>query len=212
MKKRNIRILVVLALVLLTCGYLVYSLYPLVYDFYHPEIGPRNGRVVDAVTGEPIEGAVVSYYWQFSGVFFGEFGARRYETTTDWDGRYSIPACRVTKKHGIGDGSLEPEFVLIYKDGYAAYEVLRPYKKPPVGRSFGYLGEKDQPYREHDNLVRLYPWKEGESHDDHYDFVWLSHKHRGELLDRELEKEEERAREEALARRKLRNISGRSQR
>jgi hypothetical protein len=199
MKKKHIKILIILGIVLLGAAY------PL-YDFYYPRIASRSGRVVDAVTGEPIPGAVVNYRWEFSGTCLtlggGAFAAD-YEERTDPQGKYFIPAQR-TKRGSIFNGSLMPESVLVYKDGYAAYNVSSPraYGKPPAGRSFGYLGE-DQLYLEKDNLVKLYPWKEGQSHEDHYQLLrtWLF-THRGKLLRSEMEKEKERAREEALAKHK----------
>ncbi|MHC4647698.1 MAG: carboxypeptidase-like regulatory domain-containing protein [Planctomycetota bacterium] len=159
MKKKNIRILVVLAIVLAVCSYPIYC-------FYNPKITARDGRVVDAITGEPIPGAVVIYDWRFSGFLLPSVAcARLYAGTTDAQGKYFIAAQRI-RRHSIFDGGLKPEKVLIYKDGYAAYTLLRRYGKPPKGRSFGY-DDKDRIYRKKDNLVRLYPWKEGESHVRH---------------------------------------------
>lgn len=205
MKKRNVKILLIVVILALPgCAYLTYG-------FYHPKIDACSGRVINAATGEPIEGAVVSYSWQFSGFVFapGERGARHYETTTDGKGRYFVPTCRVVREHGIGDGYLMRESVLVYKDGYAAYKVSSTYKRPQVGRSFGDVG-KEQPYRQQDNLVKLYPWKEGESHEDHYDHLHiLGFRHGGELLIREMEKEKERAREEALSKYKEKKFNGR---
>jgi hypothetical protein len=203
-EKRNIKILVIVVILVIGgCGYLL-------CDFHCPRIRPRSGRVIDAGTDEPIEGAVVSYAWNFTGVLAqGEMGARRYETTTDRDGKYFVPACRVIRRHSIFDGGLMRESVLVYKDGYAAYKVSSTYKRPQVGRSFGDVG-KEQPYRQQDNLVKLYPWKEGESHEDHYDHLHiLGFRHGGELLIREMEKEKERAREEALSKYKEKKFNGR---
>lgn len=193
MKKKRIKILIILGIVLLGACYLVYG-------FYHPRIGSRSGRVVDAVTGEPIEGAVVVYVWRFSDFMTMPGGrAAYYEGTTDKDGRYFIPAQRA-RKETILEG-VRPESVVIYKDGYAVYKLHRTYGKPPVGRSFGHLGQ-DQKYKKRGNLVRLYPWKEGDSHEDHVSWIdtWLLHDP-GKLVRREMKKEEERAREEVLGKR-----------
>ncbi|MHC4259617.1 MAG: hypothetical protein ACYSTF_04300 [Planctomycetota bacterium] len=94
MKKKHIKI--ILGIVLLGAAY------PL-YDFYHPRIGSRSGRVVDAVTGELIEGTVVNYLWRFGG-FLGvvdEKVAASYETVTDEDGKYFIPSYLLTPTGSI---------------------------------------------------------------------------------------------------------------
>jgi len=111
----------------------------LFYTWYRAtHIGSRSGRVIDAVTGEPLEGAVVNYTWAFSGFMTAPGGrAANYETTTDKDGYYFIPNQRVAKRTLIVD-ILKPESVLIYKNNYAVYELYRSYGEPAVGRSFGY--------------------------------------------------------------------------
>jgi len=179
MKKRNIGILtIVVILVMGGCGYLL-------YEFHCPRTGPHSGRVVHAITGEPVEGAVVSYVWCFAEIVFGsEMLVRRYETTTDPNGTYFVPVQRVIREHSILDGALHPESVLIYKDGYAVYTVQRVYNKPPFGGCYGYFDQ--QPYRKHGNLVKLYPWKEGESHEDHSNYIHWSKHGGGKLLIREM--------------------------
>lgn len=202
MKKRNIKILIIVValmafVVLIGC---------LFYFWYHQtHTGSCSGRVIDAVTGKPIEGAVVTYSWRYSG-FLEEPWATSYETITDKEGKYFIPKQRV-KRDTILLGTLQPESVLIYKDNYAVYTLWREYKKPPVGRSFGYP-RKNQSYRRKNNLVKLYPWKEGESYYRHIDWidgVTISCG-KGELLRKELEEERKRAREERLAKRKRKKI------
>ena len=54
--------------------------------------GSRSGQVVNAVTGKPIEGAIVDFTWNWGG-FFGIGGgtAVSYETITDNKGYYYVP-------------------------------------------------------------------------------------------------------------------------
>lgn len=192
MKKRNIKILVIIAAVTIGCGYIVYRL-------RFPCTGSRSGQVIHAVTGQPIQGAVVNYTWKFMGFlfFYNEPVAGSYETTTDKTGKYFIPSQRF--KREILLGPLLPEAVLIYKNNYAVYRVPGGFCGPRSGRSFGYPG-KDQKYRKKDNVVKLYPWKESQSHDSHIDWIRWSDGYGGSvLLRKELEEERKRAREESLA-------------
>lgn len=193
MKKRNIKILIIVvaltAFVALT-GCLFY------FWYYQTHTGSFSGRVIDAVTGDPIEGAVVTYTWRFEG-FMGivaESSATSHETVTDKEGKYFIPNQRV-KRDTIIDGALQPESVLIYKNNYAVYTLWREYKKPTVCRSFGYPRKK-QPYSKKNNLVKLYPWKEDESHASHVNWIecWCSDNRT--LLWKELEEERKRAEQE----------------
>lgn len=85
--------------------------YPVRYD------GPYKGRVVDAETGQPLEGVVVLGVWHriagvgAGGAFHDFYDAR--ETVTNKNGEFSIP--------GLGLkilSSVEPMDVLIFKAGY----------------------------------------------------------------------------------------------
>jgi hypothetical protein len=195
-KKRNIKICIIVGS-LIVCFPIACLSGSLFYFWYHEtHTGSFSGRVIDGVTGEPIEGAVVSYNWIFGGVL-DESWAASYEILTDKEGKYFIPNQRV-KRDTIFQGSLEPESVLIYKNNYAVYDLWRKYGKPTVGRSFGYRF-KNQPYSRKNNLVKLYPWKKGESHDTHLDYIRYSHYYRSGatlLLEKELQEEEKRAKEE----------------
>jgi hypothetical protein len=200
-KKRNITIIIIVGS-LIVCFPIACFSGSLFYFWYHDtHTGSFSGRVIDAVTGEQIEGAVVSYNWRLGG-FMGisaESWAASYEILTDKDGKYSIPNQRV-RRHTILDGTLEPESVLIYKNNYAVYRLWREYGKPTVGRSWGYR-RKDQLYSRKNNLVKLYSWKEGQSHDDHYYSITRSPGYRSRsnlLLEKELQEEEKRARKESL--------------
>ena len=150
-KVRNRIIISILVIVLTTCssiGYFLYSWY------CQTHTGSRSGRVIDAETEKPIEGAIVNYTWKFSKFMtMGGGIAASYETTTDKDGFYLIPNQRVvshfvTSKHVIKRDLLidilKREEVYIYKDGYAAYQIMP---------------SKTQEYRKKNNLARLYPLK-----------------------------------------------------
>jgi hypothetical protein len=190
-RKRNIKKLVVAAIVVIGCCYLMYRV-------YNPRIGWRSGQVVDAVTGKPIEGAVVSYVWEFGGFMevVGESLAACYETVTDEEGRYLIPSQRAKRKTLVV-GALKPESVIIYKDQYAVYTAFEYWKSDGCS-SFGYP-DKDQEYRNKNNLVKLYPWKNSESHQNHvYCIEWSRNYRRSQLLRKELEEEVKRAKEESM--------------
>ena len=194
MKKKNIILIIIVILTVGIAGYLSYTWY------WATHTGSRSGRIIDAVTGEPIEGVVVNYTWTFSDFMMMSGGsAAVYETTTDKDGYYLIPNQRVKKRVSFF-GGLVPEKVIIYKNNYAVYELLRDYKKPPVGRSFGDQS-KNQPYCKKNNLVKLYPWKRGESRDEHISWINREARYCGEseLLRKELQEERKRATEENLA-------------
>lgn len=201
MKKRNIKICIIVGS-LIVCFPIACFSGSLFYFWYHDtHTGSFSGRVIDGVTSVPIEGAVVSYHWRFGG-FMGisaESWAASYETGTDKDGKYFIPNQR-TRRHTILDGTLEPESVLIYKNNYAVYRLWREYGKPTVGRTWGDR-LKNQLYYRKNNLVKLYPWKKGESHEDHYYSITRSPGYRSStnvLLEKELQEEEKRADKEGL--------------
>ena len=201
MKKKNITIFIIVGS-LIVCFPIACFSGSLLYFWYNDtHTGSFSGRVIDAVTGEPIEGAIVTYNWRFGG-FMGisaESWAASYEILTDKDGKYFIPNQRV-RRHTIIDGTLRPESVLIYKNNYAVYDLWGEYRKPTVGRSFGYP-RKNQPYSRKNNLVKLYPWKIGESHDSHLHYITSSPGYGGGtnlLLKEELQEEEKRAKKERL--------------
>lgn len=196
-KKVNRRIIIsilVIVLVVFGGGFLVHTWY------WQTHTGSRSGQVFDANTGKPIERAVVNYTWHVAGFLENAIGGGgptvSYETLTDKEGKYYIPNLRVKRK-SIAELDLEPEEILVYKDKYAAYKLLRQYKKPPVGWSFGYLDIK-QPYREKNNIIKLYPFKEGDSHDRHISWIGMHSPEINKLLLKELKPEEERAHEENL--------------
>jgi hypothetical protein len=196
-KKRNITIFIIVGAIIVSFPIACLSGSLLYFWYNETHTGSFSGRVIDAATGEPIEGAVVSYVWLFGGTLAKSWAAS-YETLTDKQGKYFITNQRV-KRDTIFRGSLEPESVLIYKNNYAVYTLWREYGKPTVGRSFGYP-RKDQLYSRKNNLVTLYPWEIGESHEGHFDFIIRSPGYGGGkhlLLKKELQEEEKRADKES---------------
>ncbi|MHC4648296.1 MAG: carboxypeptidase-like regulatory domain-containing protein [Planctomycetota bacterium] len=192
MKKRNITIFVIVAVFAAVCSYLVYSL-------YHPETGTRSGRVIDGFSREPIAGAVVVCAWSY-GEFLAAVEPRvvSYETITDEEGFYFIPNRRV-KIDSILPTGLGQESVLIYKDGYAVYTLLAEYDKS--GKSYGYPN-RNQKFRRRNNLVELYPLKNGESYREHItwiiDMACAMGAGTGTLLQEELKPERKRAEAESI--------------
>jgi len=85
--------------------------------------GPYMGKVVDAETGEPIEGAVVFLlFMTWTGTFAGSTStpADTAETLTDKNGEFYIPAQRITLWR-YGHGWAENCLVKIFKPGYGVF-------------------------------------------------------------------------------------------
>ena len=91
--------------------------------------------VVDADTGQPIEGAVVTANWQLVGFGF-DTGGRKLgqlevmETLTDKNGRFYFPG--FTKLNpGLDDLREEDPQILIFKPGYSYMRAANDY---PIGK------------------------------------------------------------------------------
>jgi len=132
--------------------------------------GIRSGRVVDAVTGEPIEGAVVVFKWNIiKGVIERQttiFGPV-YETTTDKKGKYFIPSQSIKTKADWYP-ELDSEDVIVYKFGYVTYKMLNR----EVCRRMEYLPNLRQKYRRNFNKVKLQPWIDELSHWDNVSSIY----------------------------------------
>lgn len=187
MKKRKLKISIIIVTPLVVC------LFWLWYGQTHT--GSRSGQVFDVNTGKPIEGAVVDYFWVFSPVMGSDRHAANFETTTDKDGKYFIPSQRVVCPNPLLYGPLQPEKVIIYKDGFAVYVADLSLIKSPIIKPIGYPND-NQTYHKKNNIVKLYPWKEGESHDRHIHWIDTESHGGGELLNKELELEKKRAYQE----------------
>ena len=96
---------------------------------------PIEAWVVDADTGQPIEGAVVTANWQLVGFGF-DTGGRKLgqlevmEALTDKNGRFYFPG--FTKLNpGLDDLREEDPQILIFKPGYSYMRVANDY---PIGK------------------------------------------------------------------------------
>ncbi|RKY11139.1 MAG: hypothetical protein DRP65_05070 [Planctomycetota bacterium] len=155
--------------------------------------GIRSGRVVDATTGKPIEGAVVFYNWDIS-EFSIESSSRRgalYEAVTDKEGKYFVPDQSIESQTGAL-ANLEPEEVYVYKYGYIRYRVFDNQPLPFLI----YLPDLHQRYRKQDNVVKLQPWIDKMSHAEHMNVFTGSYGFGGTKLEQALEEEKALAKEE----------------
>jgi hypothetical protein len=122
-------------------------------------LGPFDGKVVDAGTGEPVTGALVYATWTFqSGTALqSPSGYREAVTSTDGGGRY-----RLDRLRGLPGGGRVADFnLVIYKRGYVAYR---------SDRRFDDLGPRLD-FAQRQNLVRLDKWRSDYSHVRHLRFV-----------------------------------------
>lgn len=126
-------------------------------------LGPYSGTVLDARTGEPVEGASVFFYWTKS---VPEMPHARTETIgaelvcTDGEGGYQIPG--FSPNLGLM-ARFESTKVIIYQPGYRAYikelDYLNPYSKP------------DPSFKEKGYLVKLDRLPPNFSHEDHTEVI-----------------------------------------
>lgn len=82
-----------------------------------------SGKVVDGVTGNPLEGAVVLAQWTTTGGLPGLIHHKLYkieETETDKEGHFSIS--------GVYDPFVDPPEMVIYKKGYIPWRNDRDFK------------------------------------------------------------------------------------
>jgi hypothetical protein len=200
-KRKISRRIVISALVIFgSVGYLGYNWY------WQTHTGSRSGQVIDAFTGKPIEGAVVKYTWRTFGFLEGAIGGGgapvSYETLTDKEGKYYIPNQRIRRESFL-ETAIKPEEVIIYKDGYAVYLADLNLLESPVRKPLGYPND-NQVYSKKNNVAKLYPWKEGESHERHVQ--WINDisfsSGIGELLKKEMEPERNRVKHELATKRR----------
>jgi hypothetical protein len=126
-------------------------------------LGPYTGTVVDGVTGRPVEGASVLFYWTRE---IPQMIESRTETIavrltyTDHQGRYDIP--RVSANLGLM-GRLDSTNVIIYQPGYKAY-IIRLFHNDPYAR-------EEPRFKETGNRVALERIPPGFSHQKQVDAI-----------------------------------------
>jgi hypothetical protein len=125
-------------------------------------LGPFEGQVVDADTGQPLQDAITTSSWSFArGMGHQQPEASRIqEDITDPDGRYRIRALR-NLPVGLSVRLSRFSFV-VYKKGYVAYR---------HDRVFGADGLAPRSFSQFENTVRLSKWSPELSHARHLLFL-----------------------------------------
>ncbi len=194
MTKNRIKVLIVVVLILFGISWAIGR------AFFFYRTGSCSGKVIDAATGKPIKDAVVYYEWRLRGGLIESSSgyATSYETKTDNDGKYYIPSHWI-RKHFLF-WAVEPERVFVYKEGYIWYRVI-----------FGetqhfmiYTPHLKLKYRKWRNLVKLQPWIDELSHEEHMHIFTWGHDH-GSMLEEALKNEM------AIAKRESRSIEAKKQ-
>jgi hypothetical protein len=127
-------------------------------------LGPFDGKVVDAASGDPIAGALVYATWslQSGSGMQAPSGFRETVTSTDSSGRYRVPAFGDVDGPGVSRRARVADFYLvIYKRGYVAYR---------SDRRFDDLGPR-QDFAQQQNVVRMDKWRTSYSHVRHLRYV-----------------------------------------
>lgn len=122
-------------------------------------VGPFDGKVVDARSGDPVAGALVYATWTFQTGYGlqSPAGFREASTSTDANGRYQIAAVSDMP----GGSHLTDFFLVIYKRGYVAYR---------SDRRFEDLGPRLD-FAQHQNQARMDRWRNDYSHVRHLRYV-----------------------------------------
>ena len=124
-------------------------------------LGPFEGRVLDADSGQPLEGALVWCSWGFSRGMgaVAPYAARSASVRTNADGRYHINKLRELPS-GLSV-RLSRLSLVVYQPGYVAYRQDRVFQ--PRLRRHGFSQRK--------NVVRLARWSPELSHAQHLLFL-----------------------------------------
>lgn len=123
-------------------------------------LGPFDGQVVDAATGEPIADAAVVGTWAYDrgDGFIGPHGSETYSTTTDPAGRYRVPAARLEVRGSTV--RLVAFHLVVYKRGFLGYRSDALYE-----------GGARSDFTVRHNKVELRKWRETDSHAEHLLFL-----------------------------------------
>jgi hypothetical protein len=123
-------------------------------------IGPFDGQIVDATTGEPVQDAVVVGVWSYDqgDGFIGPSGSETISVQTDDVGRYRIaraplrvrgPSLRLVSFH-----------LVVYKRGYTGYRSDTVFE-----------GGSRRDFTGRHNRIELTKWRERDSHAEHLLFL-----------------------------------------
>lgn len=128
MKKKKFIRITTIALILL--GLSLASNRSIYWLFYFD--GPYYGRIVDAETGVPLEGAAVAGIWKFEHLYIKSIYtfANAKETTTDREGKFKLPLTFAFTSYPISLlGKME---LLVFKAGYDSHPpaIRRKTNKP----------------------------------------------------------------------------------
>ena len=157
--------------------------------------GECSGKVIDAQSGEPVEGAVVLYIWSIEESFIESSSRMIFsnKTVTDKNGKYLIPDQPI-KYESQAFSRPKLEDVYIYKNGYLWYHVdLDINNKANIFISS--LPQVVNKYQKKNNLVRLERWNNKLSHMEHM-HIFTFFNEPEELLKPELKEEMTKAQEE----------------
>lgn len=123
--------------------------------------GPFDGRVVEALTGKPVAGALVYATWTFeSGYGMAQpAGFQEFVTNTDASGRYTIPALTAVPERD--NVRLTDFYLVVYKRGYVAYR---------NDRRFGDFGPR-RDFAQQNHYIELERWQEDYSHARHLRYI-----------------------------------------
>jgi hypothetical protein len=124
-------------------------------------LGPFDGQVRDAASGDPIPGALVYASWSFQSGYglTAPAGYREVITSTDASGKYSIPVLEEVPDSG---SVRVTEFILVvYKRGYVAYRSDHQFRDLGPRRDFS----------QRQNQVVLERWRAEYSHVRHLRYL-----------------------------------------
>jgi len=137
----------------------VFLLYGFMYTYNHSpiyKIEPIEATIVDSVTGEPVEGAIVVSLWR--SYDFSKGRAYRVlrvdEAVTDKDGKFSFEGSWPSILMPRSALTWESHDLYVYKHGYE-HEILETVDKDTFEEKFGSIDKKS--HESLDRMVTFYP-------------------------------------------------------